>query len=228
MAKKKPAKPKPAPKLDNHAEAVRWFRSRVAIGKDDWLELDRKARERAFTVARVSKLSLIDRVLKALTKAIEKGETVEQFRKRVGPALEREWGEERAWHVNVIFRNNVQAAYAHGREAQLRTPEMLEARPFWMFSAILDDRTTDICRPLNGAILPADHPWWQTHTPPLHHNCRSIKRPLSEREAAQRGVLRKAPKADKPQEGFGGADPLEWEPDLEGFSSVLVKQHRRR
>lgn len=229
MAVKKKAAPKrkPAPKLSEHKEAVKWFKSRVPIRKSDWLELGRKARERSFTVAHVGNLSTIDHVLKSITKAIENGETLEQFRKRVGKRLEAAWGEERDWHTEVIFRNNVQAAYAHGREAVLRDPDVLAVRPFWMFMAILDDRTTEICRPANGTVLPAEHPWWRTHTPPLHHQCRSLKRSLTPAAAESRGITKKVPKG-KAQEGFGGADPLDWQPDLSSFSPKLVKELRRK
>lgn len=224
----KRTKPRPAPKLELYSSAVEWFRNRVPIRKDDWLELDRHARERSFTVAGVAKLDLINETLKAVTKAVENGETLEQFKKRVGRKLENAWGEERGWHLEVIFRNNVQAAYAHGREAQMREPEVLDERPFWMFSAILDTRTTEICRPLNGTVLAADDPFWNTHTPPLHHQCRSIKRALTPEQAERRGVAKRAPKHEVPQEGFGGADPLEWKPDLSTYPRNLVKVYRRK
>jgi hypothetical protein len=41
------------------------------------------------------------------------------------------------------------------------------------FVARIDDRTSEICRECNGTRLPAGHPWWRTHTPPLHPHCRS-------------------------------------------------------
>lgn len=124
----------------------------------------------------------------------------------------------------------MQMAYAHGREAQMRDPEVLRTRPFWMYSAILDMKTTDICNPpTHGTVLPAEHPWWQTHTPPLHHNCRSIKRSLTPAQAVARGVSKKPPKEKEgPQEGFGGADPLKWQPDLKGYPPVLVRMYRKK
>lgn len=226
MAKRR--KPKPKPEIAAYRDTVDWMRDRVPIRKDDWLELNRKMRERSFTVAHVAKLDVINDTLKALTKAIENGETLEQFKKRVGRKLENAWGEERAWHLEVIFRNNLQMAYAHGREAELRDPEVLAERPFWMFSAILDAATTDICRPLNGVVKRADDPWWRTHTPLLHHQCRSIKRALTPRQAAARGTTRGTPKHEPVQGGFGGADPLDWEPDLSGYPASLVREYRRK
>lgn len=228
MAKRKAKKgPKPRAKVSEHEEAIRWFKSRVPIRKEEWLELSQAARKRAFTVARVANLNVINDTLKAITKAIENGETLEQFRDRIGGKLEKAWGSERAWHVDVIFRNNVQAAYAYGREQEMRTPAALELRPYWLFSAILDDRTTEICRPLNGKVVAAESRWWETHTPPLHHNCRSIKRALTPAQAEKRGISTRAPKVD-PMEGFGHADPLEYEPDLAGMPPNLVKKYKQK
>lgn len=222
-------KPRPPPKLDAYAETVRWFRAKVPIRKEDWLLLDRQARERSFTVAHIAKLNLLNDTLKAITKALEKGETLEQFKARVGRKLENAWGEERAWHLQVIFRNNVQAAYAHGREAEMRDPENLAERPYGLFSAILDEATTPICRPLNGVVRPLADPWWETHTPLLHHDCRSIKRALTPEQARARGITKRLPKnVEDPQEGFGGADPLEWKPDLGDYPRELAAEYKRK
>lgn len=219
---------KPAAKVDDGFKAaVRWFREKIGITKDEWLDLDRRARERSFTVAHVADLDVIQDVMHAVEKALTRGEGIEDFRKRIEDTLTAAWGEERPWHVETIFRNNLQAAYAAGREEQMRDPEILDERPYWMFSAVLDSRTTEICRPLNGIVLPAEDPFWQSHTPPLHHNCRSIKRALTPEQAGAKGISEKTPSVDA-QEGFGGADPLEWQPDLSKYDPELVETYRRK
>jgi SPP1 gp7 family putative phage head morphogenesis protein len=221
--------PKPRPKLNLYPEATRWFRKRVPIVKEEWLELDRRARLKAFTVAHVAQMDVINDTLKALTKAIEQGQTLQQFKQKIGAQLEAAWGEKRAWHLQVIFRNNVQMAYAHGREIEMRKQSSLRERPYWMFSAILDTATTEICRPLHGKVFPAEHPFWTKHTPPLHHQCRSIKRALTPEQAKARGISRKPPaSAEPPQEGFGGADPLAWKPDLGKYPRELQREFKRK
>lgn len=72
---------------------------------------------------------------------------------------------------NTIFRTNVQSAYNAGAYQQRNDPAVRKRRPFWQFRAIQDARTSDLCRPLDGIVRPADDPWWKTHTPPLHHQC---------------------------------------------------------
>jgi SPP1 gp7 family putative phage head morphogenesis protein len=53
-----------------------------------------------------------------------------------------------------------------------------EALPLLQFDAVIDGRTTEICRPLNGTILPINHPFWKRFYPPNHFNCRSTVRQL--------------------------------------------------
>lgn len=48
--------------------------------------------------------------------------------------------------------------------------------PYLEFDAVMDGRTTDICRPLNGVLLPINHSFWQTYYPPNHWGCRSTVR----------------------------------------------------
>jgi len=51
--------------------------------------------------------------------------------------------------------------------------------PLLQFDAVLDKRTTEICRPLDGVILPIDHVFWKRYTPPNHYLCRSTIRQLA-------------------------------------------------
>lgn len=48
------------------------------------------------------------------------------------------------------------------------------------FQAVLDDRTSPVCRACAGTRLRASDSWWDTHTPPLHPHCRSTVRPSTQ------------------------------------------------
>lgn len=47
------------------------------------------------------------------------------------------------------------------------------------FSAIMDDRTSDICSERNGLVMRLDDPELASNTPPLHPNCRSMLLPAT-------------------------------------------------
>ncbi len=46
------------------------------------------------------------------------------------------------------------------------------------FDAIIDTRTSDTCRPLDGVIKPVDDPFWNVYYPPNHFRCRSMVKQL--------------------------------------------------
>jgi len=58
-----------------------------------------------------------------------------------------------------------------------------ELFPLLQFNAVLDDRTTELCKSLDGVVLPVDDPFWRTYYPPNHFNCRSDVRQLRAGEA---------------------------------------------
>lgn len=67
------------------------------------------------------------------------------------------------------------------------------------YSAILDDRTTEICSQLNGQTYGIDDAVWSTFRPPNHFNCRSLLIPVTIKDTWTKG---EDPTAN-PQKGFG-------------------------
>lgn len=205
------------------AEAIAWFRKRVPMTRAERDRLTDEARLRAFWVSHVAKADLVHQAWTAIDKALSKGTSLEDFKKEVGESLRAAWAgsvKDPAWRLETIFRTNIQHAYAAGRHHQATAPEVLADRPVWMFDAILDGRETPICEACDGTKLPADHSWWRTHTPPLHHNCRSSVITLTEEQA---GELSKAPKAQA-QDGFGNAprDDDAWRPGHDRYPEQLA------
>jgi len=209
-------KPKKPPPPRRAKDALSWFTAQIPFTREERDALEAKARKRAFFVSNVAQLRLVADVHKAITKAIAKGTTLEQFRKDVGAKLEREWGEERPAVVETIFRTNVQTAYNAGRLEQFEDPVVKRLRPFRGWAVILDSRTTEfICRPLADVVVPADSAFAQSHIPPLHFRCRTGIMALSEEDAAgQVGMgSHRLPHVQVP-EGFGG-DPRTTQPQAD-------------
>lgn len=50
--------------------------------------------------------------------------------------------------------------------------------PLLQFDAVMDQRTSGICRSLEGIIRPVDDPFWNQYYPPNHWGCRSTVRQL--------------------------------------------------
>jgi SPP1 gp7 family putative phage head morphogenesis protein len=194
----------------NPEEAIAWFRARIPLPKDEWQALQEQARRKAFTVAGVAGLDLLAEVWDSLSRALEEGAPYAEWAREVRGKLEVAWGRPDGQRLETIFRTNVQMAYSSGRWAQMEDPQVTQTRPYRMYDAILDSRTTRICQERNGTVLPADDPWWRSNWPPLHFNCRSGVRSLTQAEAERRGTTERPPSAPRP-EGFGLApDASEW------------------
>lgn len=213
-------------------DAIAWFRARVPLTKDQWLELEERARRRAFTVAGVAQLDVVADVWQAMDQAIDQGLPFKDFKAAVRDKLERAWGGtvgNPGYRIETIFRVQVQEAYNAGRWRQMTEPAVLRARPFWLYDAVLDRRTTAICRERDGKIYRADDPWWQTNYPPLHFRCRSGVRTLSAAEAEEfGGESRSKPRAE-PHPGFGLAPNRgEWQPAPGRWAAPLQAEYNRK
>ena len=214
------------PNAVSPAEAIAWFRARVSMTPDEYRALEDRARRKAFTVAGVMDLDLLNDTFKALDKAVAQGTTFETFVKDVGEKLEATWGKADSSRLQTIFSTNVQSAYSAGRWRQLTDPDVLAERPYHMYDAVLDGRTSELCKHLDGTTLPADDPFWETHTPPLHFNCRSGIISLTESQAAERGVTKTPPRAPAAS-GFGLVpDKSEWQPQYAKYPQELQQAYQ--
>ena len=82
--------------------------------------------------------------------------------------------------LQTIVRTNSTTFFNLGRKQMATDPGLQGFIYAYEFSAIMDDRTTDICQALDGAIIPVDSPEAEYATPPMHFNCRSILRYVTE------------------------------------------------
>lgn len=203
----------PPPAFD---EALRWFRGRVPMTDAAFAALTAEAQRRAFTLAGAAALTVVSDVWRSLDATLAAGRTLRDFKRDVAPALLGQWQgsvANPAWRMETIFRNATQRAYVHGRVEQLRDPEVAKVRPVWMFDAVGDARTSAICSALDGTVLAADDPWWQAHTPPCHHACRSTVRGLRAGDPRAQAAQGKAPPMVAAQAGFGALPEADdWRP----------------
>jgi SPP1 gp7 family putative phage head morphogenesis protein len=143
---------------------------------------------RAFTIAGVARADLLADVKGALLKALEEGETLKEFQARADSVFEaRGWAKLRPWHIETIFRTNMQAAYQAGRYRRLTDPVVLRMRPFWRYSAVLDASTRPLHAALHGRIFRHDSPFWQKWYPPNGFNCRCTVVSVSQAEMERNG-----------------------------------------
>jgi len=82
--------------------------------------------------------------------------------------------------IETLIRTNGTRAYNTGMMTEYNDPDLDGFVRAVQVSAILDTRTTDICRHADGKIFMLDDPMAGQLTPPLHFNCRTVLIPVTE------------------------------------------------
>ena len=159
-------------------EAVEYLRKRDVIKKVDYDSLSDKMRFRAFTASRIADGDLLKKLNAEMIASVNDGKGLSDFLSLTKTDILDKigMGAGSGWYYETVYRTNVQTAYNVGRAMGFA-----EDKPLALELVIIDDsRTSDICRQYAGKrfILPYDHPFWQTHWPPFHFNCRTTIRAI--------------------------------------------------
>lgn len=184
-------------------DAIAFFRSKGYKVGWDWFETWREAHDRAFTVAKLARLDILQDIRAGLDQALAEGQSEHWFVKQLTPVLQQKgwWGkkivvgkdgqaevvqEGSPRRLKTIFRTNMQTAYAaaHWKAFQ----ENAWDRPYLQYLAVMDGRTRRMHAMMHGKVFPIDSPAWDVIAPPNGHNCRCTMRALSENDISQRGL----------------------------------------
>lgn len=184
-----------------YAEAVEYLKKRDALKKVDYNRLSDRLKFRAFTASRISDGALLKRINRELIKNIEDGDGLKDFLKLTKTDVLSKVGMENAagWYWETVYRTNAQTAYNAGRMMGYE-----EDKPLALELVVIDDaRTTDICRQYAGGFVrPYDDPFWKTHIPPFHFNCRTTVRGIYDESEIPEQWSSKAD-IENPAKGFG-------------------------
>ena len=160
-------------------EAIEYFEAKKVVRKKEFNRLSKEAQQGAFTVSGVYRDDVLrgfkDEIDQALRSGAAQEQTIKRFKNVLSAGKHRELGE---FHLETVFRTNMQTAYGVGRRRGLE--EVGDAFPFWQYHAVMDDRTRPRHAAINGVILPADNPFWEEHYPPWGFNCRCAVTPTDE------------------------------------------------
>lgn len=175
------------------AEQIEFFQAKLGklVPTERWTDMMREQHDVAFMVAGAAKADLLADLAAAVDIAITKGTGIEAFRKDFDSIVGRhgwDYRGERNWRTRVIFQTNLTSSYAAGRLKQLRDPDLLRVKPFWMYrhsDGVLNPRPLHVS--WNGLVLPADDQWWANHYPPNDFGCQCYVVAVSEQDAARFG-----------------------------------------
>lgn len=156
----------------------------------DWHETLDAAHARAFTVAKVARIDVLQDIHQGLVKALKEGKTFEQFAKDITPTLQKKgwWGKQivvdaagnaqvvqlgNLRRLRTIYDTNISSAYMAAKEQYyLSNPALQISHPYVKYIAILDGRTRPTHRAMSGRIFRYDDAIWQTCKPKNGWGCR--------------------------------------------------------
>ncbi len=170
-------------------QASDFLRQKVRLPTKAWTDLQGGMHSRAFVIAGAVKTELLEEMQSAVLKGIDQGTTLQQFKKDFSGIVKKHgwtFKQDPGWRAAVIFNTNMRTAFAAGSEAQMQRTKA--RRPFarYIGGLSLDPRRLHL--EWNGTILPLDHPWWSTHTPPNDFGCKCKKVTASQRELDRDGL----------------------------------------
>lgn len=185
-------------------KAIEYFRQKGYAISWGWMDIWQEAQTKAFTVAGVMKMDVLQDIRQAVDTALAKGQTYAEFKKALIPTLQRRgwWGRHAQtdqetgemagkgltpWRLKTIYQTNLQSAYMAGRYKSFM--DNVEARPYWQYTAVMDRRTRPTHAAMNGLVFRADDPFWDSFYPPNGYNCRCRVRALDGENLKDRGLL---------------------------------------
>jgi SPP1 gp7 family putative phage head morphogenesis protein len=169
----------------------------------------------AFWIKNVTFQGLVKQVQGLLINALETGESIAETMQKIESVylpyvgdtqIIRDQEQIEPYRIETLIRTNGTKAYSQGQMVEYKDPELEGFVRAIQLSAILDTRTTSICRNADQTIIMLDDPILPRMTPPLHHQCRTVPVPITvidgefepSKQTVLHGVLELAP-AD-----FGG------------------------
>jgi SPP1 gp7 family putative phage head morphogenesis protein len=105
------------------------------------------------------------------------------------------------YRLDTVIRTNMFEAVNEARFNVFTDPELDGFVRALEYSAILDSRTTEICRHMDGRVYASNDPVWNRLRPPNHMNCRSLLIPVTEVDEDVE-ITEEKPSVE-PQAGFG-------------------------
>lgn len=233
-------------------QIVQWYKSKGYTFSWNWKDVWQEAHARAFTVAKVMKLDILQELKDEVDKIFTKGITYEQFKRDLEPILkllgwwgkvkvkdvpgfdaERSRGTDPESYVQLgspsrlktIYTTNANVAYSAGNYKSLI--EVVGEYPYWLYNQIERKHKRKAHANYAGKVFMWNDPIWDIIFPPNGFFCGCYVTSLTKAEVEARGlkVWNGTEVAIKVEEGWDyNPGKSYYQPDLSKYDKSLVKQ----
>lgn len=164
-------------------QILAFFRKKKLKPTEKWTDILQEAHNRAFVVAGVSQIDILQDIYNAVDKAIGEGITFAQFKKE----LKEKWTpQHQERRLKTVYNTNLSVAYSRGRYESMKANA--ERRPFWRYKCQFLPGSRDSHKALHGKIFRWDDPIWNTLFPPNDWGCQCEVEPLTAEEVGDKPV----------------------------------------
>lgn len=182
-------------KVQPPKDALALFESKGLLVTGSWQSIWQAEHARAFTVANLARMDLLEEIHAALTTALLEGQDYRTFAKGLVPKLQaagwwnqpvpngKPLGPQR---LQLIYDANLRTSYAAAKWARIQ--RLKKRRPFLRYNTMGDARVRPAHRAWEGITRPVDDPFWDTHFPPNGWRCRCTVEQLSQTEMDAEGI----------------------------------------
>ncbi|WP_046996196.1 PBECR2 nuclease fold domain-containing protein [Aliarcobacter butzleri] len=165
-------------------------------------ELLKQAHDKAFTVAKVTRMDLLNDIHSSLIEAIKTGRNFEAWKKSIIPTLEKKgwWGTQEITNpktgeikkviinsnrLKKIYTINTRVAYQkHRYEEMMKLP----LSTYWMYRCSFLENSRERHKAMHGTVLHRDHEFWIENYPPNDYMCFCGVTAHSESDLKRRGL----------------------------------------
>ncbi|WP_336033379.1 phage minor head protein [Acinetobacter bereziniae] len=167
-------------------KAIEYLEQKKVMPSQNWWQVQANAHDRAFVVAQMTQLDLLEDVRKSLIDAQKNGWDLKRWSEEIEPKMKQRgwWGKQDVmteggqktvqlgspYRLKTIYQTNMAQAYEAGRQSVMWDDNPLF--PYMMYSAILDNKTRPRHRALHGVVMRKSDPAWAAIAAKNGYNCR--------------------------------------------------------
>lgn len=169
--------------------ALSFLSERVVLPSQTWEEQQGEIQNWAFTIAGITKATLLQEIQDRTTRAIADGDSFEQFKADFEEIMVKAGMSPLApWRMRLIMLQNMRHSYNAGRYEEQTDPETVQRRPWALYKHDHPITPRPHHKVLDGFLARINDPIWQTLYPQSGFNCRCKVRTLSDIQVEAQGL----------------------------------------